>query len=55
MEIDLDLHSGYKFLNKRYNRPMKEIARAIFDNADLNTLDEIFQKRGKTKGKGPKL
>lgn len=55
MEIDFDLHCGYKNLQKRYNRPMKEIAKTIFDTTDLQTLDQIFQGRQKTIKKSKKL
>lgn len=41
-EIDDDLWHGLTTLKKRYNKPMKHIAKTIFDNSDLQKLDEIL-------------
>lgn len=49
-EISKKLWSGLKNLQKRYNKPMIQIADGIFDTADLQLLDELMGLKRKERG-----
>lgn len=49
LKVDTDVWLGLRNLKKRYNKPMKDIAKTIFDTSDLGLLDEIYKHRRKQK------
>lgn len=42
IRVDSDVFNGLLNLKRRYNRPVCDIAKTIFDQSDLEKLDEIL-------------